>query len=1367
MAVSNGMSRSLMAGFVFVSVNVFAQPSVPEPLEPWRDWVLYGEEYRACPVLNGSRPGQQSNHICAWPGELALDVDQSGASFSQSWDLYAEDWVPLPGDQMHWPSNVLVDGRPVPVVMRTGRPLVRLEAGSYQVTGTLAWITRPAALSVPLQSGLISLALDGEVIARPQLEDGQVWLGIRADAVAEEDRLSVNVYRRLADGLPITLTTRIELDVAGQSRELELVGGLLPGFVGQALNSALPVQLDQDGTLRIQIRPGRWVVELMTRTPTLVEELEVPAAVAPWPDEEIWSFQANPRLRIAALEGAVSVDAARSGVPAGWRGLPSYAVAAEQVLNLVERSRNDAEDENRLSLVRDLWLDFDGDGYTALDRVTGEMRSGWRLDMAAPYLMTSADADGEEMLITASPEPGAQGIELRGSRLVVRDTARLLPQTGEIPVTGYRESFAQVQTTLHLPPGYRLMAASGADTADGAWLNRWRLLDIFLVLIIAAGTWRLLGTVPGLIALAALVLTFHEPGAPSWAWLNLLVIVGLLRVVPEGRLRRFCGWYRNASIVSLCLLLIPFIVGQIRVVVFPQLEHSQLQRGSITVPGLVRLGGAQSEIDELFLPAAQAPRLLRRELGLNELRANRTRIELGGVADASIALEEDAFSAGGIGGGVTRYVPGALVQTGPGLPDWNWNRYTLSWSGPIEAEQSFRMIVFGPWRVGAWRLATVFIVLALLWALTRSQFKLPPNLFRPGASAAAGWLLLAATLLPYASDAQVTSEFPSPQLLEELRNRLSEPAPCHPGCAELTQVRVELDGATMSLELELAVQDAVAVPMPGQVGGWSPETINIDGVPINLLYRSRDGRPWLHLSPGVHAVVLTGLIPDADSFVLPFSLTPRRIEVDAPGWDIAGVNEGLLLSGAVEFIRQQEAQTDDTPPLASEFPPYVRVVRDLTFDLDWRVSTQVFRQAPAEGAFTLAVNLLPNEAVVTPGIEVSDGVALIAMAAGQRFVSWESRIPTADSATLTAVEDAPWTEVWRFSVSPIWHAEYDGLPGTLPERPDPSFYVPEYYPRPGETLVVTLTRPLPSAGDTMAIDSVEYSAQIGERSTRSNLIFDYRSTQGAQHTIRLPDGSELQSVAIDGRPMPLQLDEGLLELPIEPGEHRVNLVWTIDGASGIRTSLPIVDLGAGASNLLASLHLPENRWLLYASGPTLGPAVLYWPELLVFALAAFVLARLKWSPLRAHEWLLLGLGLSTFAWPVLLLFGGWAFAMSWRGQASLDLKPKLFNAMQLGLGLLTVVALVALLAAIPAGLLGEPDMQIVSPVQFGGLSWFEDQSAGTTPEVATISVSLWFYKAAMLAWALWLSFALLRWLPWAWKSFTHDGMWKGKVAAAA
>ena len=133
----------------------------------------------------------------------------------------------------------------------------------------------------------------------------------------------------------------------------------------------------------------------------------------------------------------------------------------------------------------------------------------------------------------------------------------------------------------------------------------------------------------------------------------------------------------------------------------------------------------------------------------------------------------------------------------------------------------------------------------------------------------------------------------------------------------------------------------------------------------------------------------------------------------------------------------------------------------------------------------------------------------------------------------------------------------------------------------------------------------------------------------------------------------------------------------------------------------------------------------------------------------------------------MLLFAVWAFAMSWRERFKHDLDDRAFNGMQLALGLLTLVALSALLGAIPTGLLGTPDMQIVSPVSFGSLSWFEDRSAGLTPGAGAISVSLWFYRGAMLAWALWLSFALLRWLPWAWRACNSNGLWRGKVAAEA
>src|SRR5690606_9078838 len=139
---------------------------------------------------------------------------------------------------------------------------------------------------------------------------------------------------------------------------------------------------------------------------------------------------------------------------------------------------------------------------------------------------------------------------------------------------------------------------------------------------------------------------------------------------------------------------------------------------------------------------------------------------------------------------------------------------------------------------------------------------------------------------------------------------------------------------------------------------------------------------------------------------------------------------------------------------------------------------------------------------------------------------------------------------------------------------------------------------------------------------------------------------------------------------------------------------------------------------------TLGPAILYWTELLALIVAAVVLGRLALSPLRTHEWLLLGLGLSTFAWPVPALFAVWAFAMRWRERV-----PRLpvrwqFNGVQIALGVLTVSALVAVVGAIPFGLLGRPNMHVVSPVEFGSLSWFVDRTPGPTPESSVLSVSL-------------------------------------------
>jgi len=1324
----------------FAASTALAQVIVPDSLEPWREWVLYGEDYRACPVLNGSQPTNRSAYVCAWPGELNFDVDTQGATFSQAWTVYAESWVQLPGDQEFWPSELTIDGAPQAAVLRNGRPTIRLDSGNYQLNGSLSWATRPASIAVPVQTGLLRLTVDDQPIANPELEAGMLWLGLRAEAIVEEDRLSVAVYRRLSDALPVRIETRIELDIAGQSREVGLQGTLLPDFVGEALFSDLPAQLEPDGTLRIQVRPGRWLVSVTARHPEIVQQIDRPDAADPWPADEIWSFQSEPRLRVAALEGAPAIDSQRSGVPPEWQNLPSYRVGAGVTLNLVERSRNDASNNNRLDLRRNLWLDFDGGGLTAQDNVQGAMRNAWRLDMATPYLMTMASIDDENLLITEGLQAGTQGIELREPQLRLATTARL-PSTARLPVTGYTESFGSVNTTLHLPPGYRLVAAPGADQAAGAWFERWRLLDVFLTLIIAAATWRLFGLVPGLVALAAMVLIFHEPSAPRWAWLNLIVAIAVLRVAPEGRLRSFCQRYRFVSLAALALLLIPFTVEQLRVVVFPQLEQFSLQRG-VSSRAIQNLNQAFSS----RAPASAAA----------GVAADR-------VLERAQSLEEVIVTGSVIGGDIGRYQPGALVQTGPGLPDWAWNRYQLQFSGPVEADQSYRMVVFAPWLTALWRVASVALALTLLWLLARTGFQWPTRLLRKGSGAAAA--LVAVLLLPDTSPAQELNQFPSPALLAELKGRLTEPAPCHPNCAELNDAVVELADESLRVQLEFAVQAPVAVPVPGDGQTWQPQSISVDGAAAGMLYRGQDGRAWLTLDAGVHDVEAQGMIAATDSVTLPFPLRPHRIAVDADGWDVAGVTDGRLPSGALELIRQREDDGVDDQLPATVFPPYVSVVRTINFELDWSVNTVVRRVAPTDGAFTLAITLLADEAVVTPGIEVDDGMAIVAFAAGQDAVGWESRIASAEQLTLAAAIEAPWTESWRFRVGYLWHAEYAGFPETPPEFVNNSFYTPEYYPRPGESLTLAMSRPEPASGDTIAIDSVRYIRTIGARASESTLGFESRSTRGTEHVVTLPDASELDSVTIDGQVLPLQLNGNQLALPITPGEHFVQLAWRDAQGVSLRTALPAVDLGAGASNLTLGLRLPADRWLLYPYGPTLGTAVLYWAELLVFVLAAFILGRLDLSPLRSHEWLLLGLGLSTFAWPILVLFGVWAFVMSWRSRMTPELSRRSFNLLQCALAALTIGALIGLIGAIPAGLLGAPNMHIVSPVEFGALAWFADRTDSSTPSAAVVSVSLWYYKAAMLAWALWLSFALLRWLPWAWRAYSHGGFWRGRIKA--
>jgi hypothetical protein len=164
----------------------------------------------------------------------------------------------------------------------------------------------------------------------------------------------------------------------------------------------------------------------------------------------------------------------------------------------------------------------------------------------------------------------------------------------------------------------------------------------------------------------------------------------------------------------------------------------------------------------------------------------------------------------------------------------------------------------------------------------------------------------------------------------------------------------------------------------------------------------------------------------------------------------------------------------------------------------------------------------------------------------------------------------------------------------------------------------------------------------------------------------------------------------------------------------------------------------------------------------VILLTAWALGRLRWTPLRTRDWILLGIGLSQVPLVAAALVAGWLLVLGLRRERGAEVRrPLTFDLLQILLALWTLVALGILFWGIQQGLLGTPEMQIAGNGSYAAqLRWYADRVDNVLPTSWVLSVPLLIYRLAMLAWALWLALALLRWLRWGWESFTAGGGWR-------
>ncbi|MEQ1862054.1 MAG: hypothetical protein ABMA13_19215, partial [Chthoniobacteraceae bacterium] len=1229
------MKRPLILALALLAhFAAHAAPPIPDALKPWEEWATWDAKHRWCPTpySDAKKP------LCFWPSRMGMQVTKTGGKFDLAVTVFSETWVPLPGSRDVWPVDMLADGTLITVVEHNGGPAVRLGAGTVHLEGAFRWNDIPQRLPIPREIGILALIIDGAAVESPAW-DAQGFLWLKRDGAAEEadkNFLAAKLYSAIEDGIPLWLRTEIELTVSGKSREEDL-GTILPeGWKLASVESAIPVAIDDAGRMKAQVRAGKWTLHADAFRFDNPKDFRYAQGAKPAVAEQLVAFRARPDFRIVEITGAPSIDVSQTTFPAKWRELPVYRWDTAAALAIEERMRGMGDQKPAgLTIARELWLDEDGRALTFRDQIAGAMQQIWRLDAAEGQDLGSVRSGGQGQLITLNPQNSAPGVEIRTRNLNLEATGRMA-RARELPATGWRSDADALRVTLNLPPGWRLFALFGADWVRGDWLTAWTLLDLFLLLIFSLAVFRLWGFGAGILAFLAFGLAYHEPGAPRYLWLVLLVPLALQRVVPEGWGRRFLAVGKWLAVGCFILALVPFVARQVQQALYPQLERvSPYGALRFNVPEI----GVQMVEDDLQRAPASPP---------VEARAERKADEYSSLGVFASRSPKKAALEGNLS-----YDAKARIQTGPGVPEWKWREVSFGWNGPVSATQQVKPVLIPLAIERALTVLRVVLLLALAGVLLGAR-RLGGAVFHGSGIAAALLLLLAAP---------AHAQLPDKQMLDTLRDRLLEVSDAYPNAADIPSVSLTLTDRILVIDAEIHAAIRTAVPLPGKLPAWSPLTVLVDDKP-QVALRREDGYLWVVLEPGVHRVRAEGMLANVTEWEWTYLLKPRQVKIDAPGWTISGVKPDGVPEAQVFFALKQKAAAGAATYDRQEVQTIATIDRSLELGLIWQVRTTVARLSPVGKAVALRVPLLPGENVLSSNAVVKDGFIEVRLGAQQQTFTWESGLAVVPELKLATRPGDAWVERWHLVASPVWNVSLAGLaPVFEAEAQQPSTMnrtiiaaggdlIPTWQPWPGESVDLTISRPEAIAGATVTVSRGTHEITLGKRQRVSKLDLSLRCSLGEDFLVELPADAEITALTHNGKAIPVRKDGSKLIIPLRPGEQTVSIGWKINSDLAFRAEAEAVRLPVESANISTEINMPGARWVLWADGPRRGPAVRFWGILICSLLAALALGRVARSPLHTAAWMLLAIGLTQVPLPAALTVVGWLFLLAWRGSAA-------------------------------------------------------------------------------------------------------------------
>jgi len=1316
---------------------------VPEVLRPWIPWILSEAERETCTPL-----GDQ--HRCAWPSALSLELTDRGGEFELEYYAELRERYRVPGGATAYPADVTVDSKPTPTTKVDGFPHVELEPGFHRVRGRFQWARLPDALDVGSDTAHITLKLRGAPVPLIKRDAAKIWLQPSALAGDGEgrDELEVTVFRRIQDGPFLSIETRLILQVSGRTREVAFEHPLLEESLPLSVSGDLAVSLEPTGRLRVQAVPGRHVLTLMARAGAPTPSLHRGKNAAPWPEDEVWTFRGETSLRAVEVQGLMGVDPSRTDLPEAWKSASAYIVGPDAGMTLATTRRGEEQiRQNQLDLRREFWLDEAAQAFTVVDHFSGEMTRDFRLDLNTGDL-GAVSLSGQDQLVTLGPS-GRPGVELREAHVELEAVSRV-ERGATLAAVGWSSDVRTLSADLHLPPGWDVFMVSNVDESQDTWVGRWSLFDVFYALVVAAAMFRLGGPLQGAVALVALVLSRDHAGAPDLLWLPWIALGALLRFVPEGRILSLLRWSYNALSLVVVIVLLTFSVSQIRRALYPHLDASGSDFGPIPsvlvgaapAPEESKEGGMGTR-DEDVAQAVQAESIQAPE----KRRAVKDQPAEDYAPSSALSVSKRQL----------KYRPDAVVQTGPGVPVTRGSSWHLGWSGPVVANQGIRLYLLSPGAnafLTALRLISLFFLFAFVARLgTKNPFAW---LTRPRVIAALCLPVLLSLPIRNAS----AEGLPSTEQLAELKARLLAPPACAPDCLTVPRLEVEL-GHEVIFRAQVNASAKVAYQLPGPLSSFRSWSVSQDGKPGLALRREADDTLLLQLGPGVHEVELRVQLA-SERAAIDVGSWPEHVSLTGTGYTVTGVGEQGVVSGRTLTFQREGARQGGAPEQSANVPPYFLVERILELGVTSTATTRVTRVSQAASPETLRLPLLPFERVITPGLEAERGVVELSFPREGTVQTFESSIVLAGGEeaaklTLTAPSASLETEIWTIRCGVVYSCALTGLVPTSHLEEGRS--VLKFHPWPGEKLTLDVKTTRAAKGEHITVRSAVLKLIPGLRTARGELTVEFQTSRSLIHVLTIPTNATLERAAVDGVEQAVKVDQGRVGLALEPGTRHVTLHWVDGSPLSMLFKTPALDVGARGVNFQTIVEIPTERWVLAVGGPRQGPALLFWGYLILIVAMAFILPRVPLCPLRTRSWLLLGLGLTQVPVAAAVFIGGWFFAIAAR-HSFLSLGRLSRNFLQLVLVFYSVGFLIALFGAVYSGLASSPDMSIEGAGSYpGNLSWYVDRSAGAFRTSWILSVSVWFFRVAMLVWALWLSSALLGWLKWAWVELRRDGFW--------